>query len=57
MRKTPNWDRLTPEQKESLDMTIHKIHRILTGDPNEVDHWRDIGGYSDLIVRIIAGSY
>ena len=57
MRKTPNWDRLTPEQKESLDMTIHKIHRILTGDPNEVDHWKDIGGYSDLIVRIIGGTY
>jgi hypothetical protein len=57
MREMPNWATLTPAMRESLDMTIHKIHRILTGEPSEVDHWKDIGGYSELIVRILKGEY
>ena len=28
------WDRLSPCQKEALDMIAHKIGRILNGDPN-----------------------
>lgn len=27
-------------------MILHKCGRILSGDPNEPDHWRDIEGYA-----------
>lgn len=37
---------LTATQLESLDMILHKCGRILSGDPNEPDHWRDIEGYA-----------
>jgi hypothetical protein len=43
-----NWDRMTPSQQEALDMIATKISRILTGDPNEPDHWNDIAGYAHL---------
>ena len=37
---------LSATQLESLDMILHKCGRILSGDPNEPDHWRDIEGYA-----------
>lgn len=49
MKKTPNWDILSPSQKEALEMTAHKIGRILNGDPNYDDSWVDIGGYTKLV--------
>jgi hypothetical protein len=42
------WDALIPVQKEALDMISLKISRILSGQPNEVDHWDDIAGYAKL---------
>ena len=45
------WDRLPATHRESLDMIAHKVARILTGNPHHVDHWRDIAGYAQLIVR------
>lgn len=39
---------LTPGQMEALDMIAVKISRILTGNPNEPDHWDDIAGYAFL---------
>ncbi len=42
------WHRLTPYQREALEMIQHKIGRILCGDPNYFDHWRDIAGYARL---------
>ncbi len=44
---------LTPEQCEALDMIQHKIGRILSGNPNEPDHWRDIAGYATLVENIL----
>jgi hypothetical protein len=41
---------LSPSQQESIDMIFHKIGRIINGDPNYIDSWVDIGGYSKLIV-------
>ena len=38
-------------QVESLEMICVKIARILQGDCKFVDHWRDIAGYAELIVR------
>lgn len=42
------WDNLTVSQKEALDMIAVKISRILSGNPNEPDHWDDIAGYAFL---------
>ena len=53
MHVSQNWDRLTNIQKEALEMTAHKIGRILAGDPDVVDHWADIAGYSELVVKRI----
>lgn len=48
MRSHAGWDRLTPAQCEALEMIQHKVGRILCGDPNFKDHWRDIAGYATL---------
>ena len=42
---------LTDAQSEGLDMILHKISRIINGNPNEKDHWQDIAGYAELVVR------
>ena len=55
MRNTDNWDRLTCSQKESLEMVVHKIARILNGDPNYADSWHDIAGYATLIDQELTG--
>lgn len=39
--------------RESLDMLCIKISRIIHGNPNEPDHWRDIAGYATLSLNII----
>jgi hypothetical protein len=49
MQHSPNWDQLTPIQREALEMIQHKIGRILSGDPNHQDHWDDIVGYAKLV--------
>lgn len=48
MRCTPNWDKLSSAQREALEMTQHKIGRILYGDPNHLDSWQDAQGYMKL---------
>lgn len=48
MRSTPNWDKLSNAQREALEMIVHKIGRILHGDPNHLDSWQDIQGYTKL---------
>lgn len=45
---TEGWAKLTPVQKDALEMISVKISRILTGDPNHKDHWDDIAGYATL---------
>jgi hypothetical protein len=52
-QRTMGWDKLSPEQRESLEMIAVKISRILNGNPNVADHWRDISGYSDLIGNLL----
>lgn len=49
MRMSPNWSKLSPHQREAIDMTCHKFGRILHGDPNYHDHWHDIIGYIRLV--------
>jgi len=38
----------TPIHREALEMIVHKIGRILTGNPNHCDHWDDIAGYAKI---------
>ena len=47
----PNWrdGRLTDAQVTSLEMIALKVARILHGDANHIDSWRDIAGYSELV--------
>lgn len=49
MHASPNWPHLKPDQKEALEMAAHKIGRILNGDPNYIDSWHDIIGYTRLV--------
>lgn len=48
MRETPNWDGLSDDKKEALEMIAHKIGRILNGDPEYDDSYIDIQGYAKL---------
>ncbi len=49
MQDSPNWPHLRADQKEALEMIVHKIGRILNGDPNYHDSWHDIIGYTKLV--------
>lgn len=40
--------KLTPYMKEAVDMILHKLARVATGDPFVQDHWDDIAGYATL---------
>lgn len=55
MRSVDGWSNLSPSQKEALDMIQHKIGRILNGDPNYDDNWKDVAGYATLIVNELNG--
>ncbi len=40
---------LDNDKQEALDMIFHKVGRIVAGDPDTEDHWRDIAGYATLV--------
>ena len=48
MEGRQSFDKLSPRHRESLHMIVHKIGRILAGNPNFKDHWDDIAGYAKL---------
>lgn len=50
-RRSPNWERMDVSQREALDMILHKIGRVLHGDPTHKDHWDDIAGYAALVAQ------
>lgn len=52
-RHHKNWDKLPSEQKESLEMILLKMSRILSGTGNEPDHWIDMSGYAMLIYNLL----
>jgi len=43
--------KLNTSQIESLENIAQKMARIICGNPNEPDHWRDIAGYALLIAN------
>jgi hypothetical protein len=51
IRSGKNWMRLSPCQRETLEMISNKLARIVEGDPNHVDSWHDVAGYCQLVVK------
>jgi len=55
MNSTPtaaqNRATMNPVLRQSLAMIALKLSRILCGDPQEPDHWRDIAGYATLVLK------
>lgn len=49
LRASNNWKILAPDQKECLEMVAHKVARILNGNPNFLDSWLDLSGYTKLV--------
>jgi hypothetical protein len=43
------------DQWEALEMIVHKMGRIVNGNPDEVDHWVDIAGYATLVADRLQG--
>jgi hypothetical protein len=50
-RKWDAWNKMLSDQQEALDMFFVKISRMLSGDPNYSDNWRDIEGFARLVAE------
>jgi len=46
---------LMPDQEEALSLICTKIARIVNGDPNHIDSWRDVAGYAQLVADRLEG--
>jgi predicted ArsR family transcriptional regulator len=44
------------DQREAIDMMIHKLGRVINGNPDKVDHWTDIAGYATLVAERLEGN-
>jgi len=51
MQSSPNWLILSDPARECLEMICHKAGRILNGDPDYIDSWTDIIGYTRLVEK------
>lgn len=49
LKSEEQWYFLAPDQREALEMIMHKVARIINGNPNYIDSWVDITGYSQLV--------
>jgi len=49
LHTAPSWKNMQADQQESLEMIVHKIARILNGQPDYADSWVDIAGYAKLV--------
>ena len=47
------YDEVPAIHRESLELNCMKMARIVCGDHNEPDHWTDIKGYAELVLRHI----
>lgn len=47
-------EELESDMVEALEMIVHKIGRILNGDPGYADSWTDIAGYAKLVADRLA---
>src|SRR6059058_4295694 len=53
VRRGRNWGKLSASHRAAIEMIVHKIARVLAGDPDEPDHFLDIQGYAGLVLRDI----
>lgn len=53
MEVEPSYEELSDEHKQALEMIVHKIGRVIAGDPNIPDHWDDIAGYAKLASQAV----
>jgi hypothetical protein len=44
------------DQWEALEMIVHKMARIVNGNPDKVDSWVDIAGYATLVADRLQGN-
>ena len=50
---TNNYPSLPPYQSRAIDMMMFKLARLLTGNNNHLDTWRDLAGYATIVANII----
>lgn len=50
-----NWQALADDQREWLEMLAVKLSRILTGNMSNLDSYRDIIGYTQLVLNRLEG--
>ncbi len=55
LAQSPLFDRMSPVQRESLEMICVKMARIVCGNPDFRDHWLDVAGYIQLVVDAFDG--
>lgn len=46
---------LQPDQADAMNMIAVKISRIINGDPDYADNWKDIAGYATLVAERLEG--
>ncbi len=46
---------LAPDQSEALFMICSKVARLVNGNPDHIDSWRDVAGYAQLVVDRLEG--
>lgn len=46
---------LAPDQSEALFMICSKVARLVNGNADHIDSWRDIAGYSQLVADRLEG--
>ncbi len=44
------------DQWEAIEMIVHKMGRIVNGNPDKVDSWVDIAGYATLVADRLQGN-
>lgn len=44
------------DQREALDMIMHKVGRIINGNPDKIDNWVDVAGYATLVADRLKGN-
>jgi hypothetical protein len=44
------------DQREALDMIMHKVGRIINGNPDKIDTWSDVAGYATLVADRLEGN-
>lgn len=49
---SPAWVKMRPYQREGLEMILHKISRILNGNPDYIDSYVAMNTYNELIKEV-----